>query len=148
MHRLERSQEIPRPVQEVFSFFGDASNLEAITPPFLKFKILTPLPIDMRKGTRIEYSLSLFGFPIRWKTLISDWNVNTSFVDEQISGPYATWIHRHEFEATENGTLMRDTVDYEEPFGVIGQIAHKLFIRHTLNRIFDYRSSAIQKLIG
>ena len=148
MHRLERTQEIPRPINEVFSFFGDASNLEAITPPFLKFKILTPLPIDMSKGARIEYSLSLFGFPIRWKTLISEWNVNTSFVDEQVSGPYATWIHRHEFEATENGTLMRDIVDYEEPFGVIGQIAHKLFIQHTLNRIFDYRSSAIHKLIG
>ena len=148
MHRLERTQTIPRPINEVFSFFCDASNLEAITPPFLRFKILTPQPIEMREGTQIEYSLSLFGFPIRWKTLITEWSEGVSFVDEQISGPYATWIHRHEFEPSENGTLMRDSVDYREPFGAIGQIVHALFVRRTLDSIFDHRSSAIKNLLG
>ncbi len=88
VHRLERSQRIPRRREEVFAFFADASNLEAITPPFLRFRILSPLPIEMRPGARIEYALSLGGVPLRWSTRITDWEPGVLFVDEQESGPY------------------------------------------------------------
>ncbi len=147
MHRLQRTQRIPKPINEVFEFFADASNLEAITPPFLKFRILTPLPIEMKEGARIEYALSLFGVPIRWKTLISTWEEGVQFVDEQTSGPYSLWIHRHTFEADGDETVMEDTVDYKEPFGPLGQIAHLLFVRYTLKQIFDYRARIIEKLL-
>ena len=147
MHRLQRTQRIPKPINEVFEFFADASNLEAITPPFLKFRILTPLPIEMKEGARIEYALSLFGVPIRWKTLISTWEEGVQFVDEQTSGPYSLWIHRHTFKADGDETVMEDTVDYKEPFGPLGQIAHLLFVRYTLKQIFDYRARIIEKLL-
>ncbi len=148
VHRLERSQLLDRPVDDVFAFYSNAANLEAITPPFLRFRILTPTPIEMRNGTRIEYALSLHGVPVRWRTLITCWEPNVRFVDEQESGPYALWRHTHEFEPRGTSTLMRDAVEYREPFGALGQVAHVLVVRRMLDRIFDYRRDATGQLLG
>lgn len=144
-HRLFRSQRIERPVDEVFPFFADAANLQALTPPFLGFKILTPPPIEMCTGARIDYEISLLGFPMIWRTLISIWEPNQRFVDEQISGPYAKWHHTHSFEAEGNATIMRDEVLYRMPLGVLGDAARALFVARTLDKIFDYRSEATDK---
>ncbi len=146
-YRLERRQLVERPVDAVFAFFADASNLEAITPRFLRFSIRTPLPIDMRQGTRIEYTLSLFGLPLRWLTLISVWEEGRRFVDEQVSGPYALWRHSHTFEPVEGGTLVTDVIEYALPFGVFGRLAHALFVGRTLDRIFAHRHQAISRLL-
>lgn len=147
-HQLVREQLIARPLSEVFAFFADAANLEALTPSFLRFHIRTPMPIEMRAGARLEYSLSLFGVPMRWKTRITEWVPGVRFVDEQESGPYALWRHTHEFEARGDATLMRDIVDYREPLGALGLIAHRLFVRRTVERIFDYRREAVERLLG
>lgn len=144
--RLERAQLISRPIDEVFAFFSNAANLETLTPRTLRFRILTPLPIEMRAGARIEYALSLFGVPLRWRTLITEYEPGVRFVDEQESGPYALWRHVHEFEATEDGTLMRDSVDYRLPFGVLGRLVHALWVRRTLEGIFDFRRQAIRDI--
>jgi ligand-binding SRPBCC domain-containing protein len=148
LHRLERVQLLERPIDEVFAFYADATNLEALTPPFLRFRVVTPTPIAMRAGTRIDYTLSLYGVPIRWRTLITHCKPGVGFVDEQEAGPYAHWRHEHEFEARGRATLMRDTVDYREPLGVVGQLAHVLFVRKTLDRIFDFRRDAAHRLLG
>ena len=147
VHRLERTQLLERPVADVFAFYSDAANLEAITPPFLRFRILTPTPIAMQAGTRIEYALSLYGAPVRWRTLITRWEPGVCFVDEQESGPYALWRHAHTFESRGASTLMRDVVEYREPFGALGQLAHVLVVRRMLERIFDYRRDATGLLI-
>ncbi|HEY6098360.1 MAG TPA: SRPBCC family protein, partial [Anaeromyxobacter sp.] len=126
IHRLERAQTVARPRDEVFAFFADASNLEAITPRFLHFRILTPMPIEMRPGARIDYALSLFGVPLRWRTRITEWQPGVRFVDEQESGPYAFWRHTHEFESQGGSTRVRDVVDYAEPLGALGWAAHVL----------------------
>lgn len=136
-----------RPLPEVFAFFSDASNLDALTPPFLHFRILTPMPIELRAGAQLDYRLSLFGVPVRWRTCITDWQPQERFVDEQESGPYAFWRHTHEFEARGTSTLMRDVVDYSEPLGPVGTVAHVLFVRRTLDRIFDFRRDAIVRLL-
>jgi ligand-binding SRPBCC domain-containing protein len=143
MHRLVRTQSIPRPREAVFQFFADASNLEGITPPFLRFRILTPAPVEMRAGARIDYALSLFGVPLRWRTRITAWEPGVRFVDEQESGPYAVWRHVHEFEPDGESTLVRDVVDYALPLGPLGSLAHALFVERTLGRIFDFRHEAI-----
>ena len=148
LRQLCRTQLVGRPLPEVFAFFSDASNLEALTPPFLHFRILTPMPIELCAGAQIDYQLSLFGFPVRWRTRITDWQPQERFVDEQESGPYALWRHTHEFEARGASTLMRDLVDYSEPLGPIGTVAHVLFVRRTLDRIFDFRRDAILRLLG
>jgi hypothetical protein len=147
-HRLERSLRVGRRREEVFAFFADASNLEAITPPFLRFRVLTPAPIEMRPGARIEYALSLFGVPLRWRTRITVWEPGVRFVDEQDSGPYALWRHTHEFESEGEETIVRDVVEYMEPLGPLGQVAHALFVERALDRIFDFRREAVRRILG
>lgn len=143
IHRLERIQLIQRPLSEVFAFFSDAGNLQAITPSFLGFRILTPLPIEMRAGARIDYALSLAGIPLRWQTRITEWEPEARFVDEQERGPYTLWRHLHEFESLGDATRIRDVVDYALPFGLLGALAHALWVRRTLDAIFDYRERAV-----
>jgi ligand-binding SRPBCC domain-containing protein len=147
-YQLVRSQRIDRPLPEVFGFFSDAANLEALTPPFLRFRIVTPRPIEMRVGTLIDYRLSLWGAPLRWRTLISCFEPNRRFIDEQQSGPYAHWHHLHEFEREGPGTRMRDQVTYQLPLGVLGTLAHALWVERQLRVIFDYRAAAIERLLG
>ena len=143
-HLLSRTQLVDRPLDEVFAFFSDAANLEPLTPGFLRFRFLTPMPIEMRVGARIDYSLSLLGIPIRWRTRITDWQVGVQFVDEQESGPYAYWRHTHTFEVAGGSTVVGDTVEYALPFGPAGAVAHALVVRVLLDRIFDFRHDAIQ----
>jgi ligand-binding SRPBCC domain-containing protein len=147
-YQLVRSQRIERPLREVFEFFANAANLEAITPPFLRFRIITPQPIEMRAGTRIEYRLSLWGVPLRWRTLISCFEPDRRFIDEQESGPYAHWHHVHEFEAEGRATRMRDQVTYRLPLGLLGKLLHALWVERQLQTIFDYRATAIARLLA
>ncbi len=146
MPRLTTSIVLPLPIEDVFLFFGEAANLERITPPELRFRITTPQPIIMREGTLIQYRLRLFGIPIRWKTRISAWEPPHRFVDEQLSGPYRTWIHTHRFTDLGSSTLMEDEVLYDLPLRCIGRWVHPV-VRMELKRIFDYRRKAIQRIL-
>ena len=146
---LERHQIINRSKKETFDFFSDAFNLERITPPFLRFRILTPPPILMEKGRLIEYQLALFAIPFRWRTVIEDWSPETHFVDRQLKGPYRLWHHTHTFEELgPNRILMKDIVRYRIPFGPIGQLARWLFVGRMLRLIFDYRATATARLLN
>ena len=144
---LEREQLVRAPADRVFGFFADAENLEAITPAFLGFEILTPTPIEMRKDALIEYRLRLVGIPLRWRTRITSWEQGRGFVDEQERGPYALWEHTHRFEGTDRGVLMSDHVRYALPFGPLGRLAHALFVHSTLARIFDHRFVRVRELL-
>lgn len=136
---------LPLPPAELFAFFADAANLDALTPPWLHFRIITPPPIKMRAGTLIDYRLRLHGIPLRWRTRISVWEPPHRFVDEQLRGPYSQWIHEHTFVACDGGTMARDVVRYAVPFDVI---AHRWFVRPDVERIFRYRAEALQKRFG
>lgn len=145
---LKREQIIPLPRHQTFSFFADAFNLELITPPFLKFKVLTKPPVQMKAGTLLDYRLALFGIPFRWQTLIEDWTAEELFVDTQLAGPYALWHHTHTFEAlAPDKTLMRDRVLYGIPFNLFGRLAHALLVERMLKEIFDYRAAVVQRLL-
>jgi ligand-binding SRPBCC domain-containing protein len=144
-HQLEREQLVPRPRAEVFAFFADAANLERLTPASLRFEIRTPLPIEMRAGARIDYQLSLFGLPFRWRTVIESFEPEARFVDLQMQGPYRFWRHTHEFADAPGGTLVRDRVEFELPLGPLGELARVLFVTRQLRHIFDHRRAAIER---
>jgi ligand-binding SRPBCC domain-containing protein len=147
LHVLERSQRLPRPPDEVFPFFADALNLERITPPWLGFRVVTPGPIEMGAGTRIDYRLRLHGVPLTWHTEIVLWDPPRRFVDVQLSGPYRLWHHTHRFEAVGDGTVMTDIVRYGLARGPLGALAHAVLVRRDLERIFDFRHRAVARLI-
>jgi ligand-binding SRPBCC domain-containing protein len=139
---LRREQRLPG---DVFPFFADAGNLEAITPSWLSFRIVTPRPIEMRAGALIEYRLSLHGLPVSWLTRIEEWEPGLRFVDAQLAGPYKLWHHTHEFEPDgAGGTLMRDTVRWSLP---APGLALQPLVRRELERIFDFRARQLTVMV-
>ena len=146
---LRREQVVDAPPDAVFAFFADPLNLEAITPPLLRFAVVTPTPIAMGVGTFIQYRLRLHGVPVRWDTLIEAWDPPWRFVDVQVRGPYRLWHHTHELSALEcDRTLMRDTVRYALGFGALGALAHRLVVRRDLEAIFAYRARRVPALLS
>ncbi len=148
MYVLERTLTVAAPRSEVFAFFADAANLERMTPPFLGFHILTPLPIEMRPGTVIDYRIRLNGVPLRWRTTIESYEAGERFVDVQSKGPYSVWRHTHSFVDVPGGTEVRDHVEYQLPLGPLGRIAHQLFVRRQLATIFDFRTRVMSTMFG
>ncbi len=139
---------LDKPREVVFPFFADAHNLDRITPPWLHFRIVTPPPIKMKKGTLIEYRLRLHHIPISWKTELSVWEPPFRFVDQQIKGPYKVWIHEHTFEEKDGGTLVRDEVTYAVPGGIIEPVIHALMVGPDVRKIFAYRQETIREIFS
>lgn len=146
-HVLRAEQWIDRPRAEVFDFFADAGNLERITPPGLRFHILTPQPIDMAVGTLIDYRLHLALVPFGWRTEITDWDPPFRFVDTQLRGPYRQWIHTHTFEEVDRRTRMTDEVRWALPLSPLGDVVYPL-VRRQLDHIFAYRRKVIDEVFG
>ncbi len=140
---FKSQQTIKKPLTEVFDFFSDAHNLAMITPPWLRFEVLTPAPIDLIVGTRIDYRLKLRGIPIRWQSEITEWNPPYSFEDAQRRGPYRLWQHTHTFDETEDGVVVGDAVKY----AVWGDgLVDKFFVRPDIEKIFAYRTEQLDKI--
>ena len=149
IHLLERSQRVEVPVERAFSFYADGANLGPLTPPWLHFRLLNRQPLTLEAGALLDYRLRLHGVPSRWQTRIEIWEPPHRFFDTQARGPYALWEHSHEFEsAGEDAAVIHDRVRYAVPLGPIGALAHRLFVRRDLERIFDYRRDRTAALIA
>lgn len=142
---LEKQIWLARPLPDVFRFFADAANLESLTPPWLSFHIVTPRPIEMKTGTRIDYKLKIHGIPIRWQSEITAWTPPERFVDEQRRGPYRLWIHEHRFRASRGGAIVEDLVQYAV-WG--GGIVNRMMVAPDLEKIFDYRHRKLVELFN
>lgn len=147
-YHLKREITLDAEIGEVFAFFSNAENLELLTPQFLRFKILTPLPIEMKVGTIIEYQIQLFKIPFHWRTRITEWENGRKFVDVQERGPYKLWHHEHLFFPEGDKTRIVDIVEYELYGGVFAPLVHLLFVRRQVERIFNYRNSKIVEIFG
>ena len=139
--------ELPLARERVFPFFADAANLQRITPPELDFRIVSPMPIEMKEGTLVGYRLRLMGVPFEWLTRIAVWNPPIEFVDEQVKGPYRTWIHKHLFVETPGGTRIHDAVTYALPFYPLGELAAPI-VQLQVRRIFAFRARALKQTFG
>lgn len=147
VHKINTSVRVPLQIDDVFPFFYDVLNLQRITPPELDFGILTPRPINIELGTMVDYRMKLFGFPFKWRSVISVWEPPRRFVDEQVSGPYRLWRHTHNFHPDGNGTIVEDNVSYRLPLWPLGEIAYPL-VKAQLKRIFSYRQRVIIEIMA
>jgi ligand-binding SRPBCC domain-containing protein len=143
IHEFQAEQWLPRPRSEVFPFFADAANLQILTPPWLHFEVLTPLPVEMQPRLLIDYRLRVHGFPLRWQSEITIWEPPHRFIDEQRRGPYRLWHHEHVFEERDGGTLAIDRVRYAVPLDFL---SHRLFVRPDIERIFAFRKAKLSEL--
>lgn len=149
IHVLNSEQELPITMNEAWEFFSTPANLEKLTPKNLQFKILTCSHSSMVQGQIISYKIRLMPLVwMNWVTEITHVEEGKCFIDDQRSGPYKIWHHRHTFTETENGVLMKDQVHYLLPFGIIGKLVHLLFVKAQLKRIFEYRTTMLNEKFG
>jgi ligand-binding SRPBCC domain-containing protein len=144
---LESKLWLPLDIARVFAFFADAHNLDLLTPPWLHFQILTPPPIRLGAGALIDYRLKIHKVPVRWQSEITLWEPPHRFVDEQRRGPYKRWVHSHSFEARDQGTLIRDRVDYAVPGFVCEPLLHRFLVAPDLEAVFAFREQQIRTLL-
>ena len=142
MERLHREIVVSASLPNTFAFFADAANLQRLTPPWLQFSILTPMPVEMRAGLEIAYRISLYGLPMPWQSRIDVWEPGVCFVDRQLVGPYRWWRHEHRFEAVRGGTRVIDHVDYAPR---VAWLSGPL-VRRDLRRIFAYRHEVLGRI--
>jgi uncharacterized protein (TIGR01777 family) len=140
---FQAEQWAPQAAEEIFPFFGDEKNLEAITPPFLHFQVLGKNTPEIREGTLIDYRLSLHGLPMKWRSRVERWEPGRCFVDIQVHGPFRKWHHTHEFLPLGGGTLFSDRVLYRLPFGWLGNILAGWKVKRDVAAIFAYRRRKI-----
>lgn len=143
VYSLHRHQVVGGALADVFGFFKSPANLEAITPPWLGFRVTHASDAEVREGTRIAYRLRMHGIPFRWESRITEFRENELFADEQLVGPYRYWYHRHLFRTVPGGVAIEDEVEYQLPLGPLGRFAHAAFVRRQLTQIFDYRAHVI-----
>jgi ligand-binding SRPBCC domain-containing protein len=143
LHTLELSQTVHAPLDAVFPYFDRPENLERITPPWMRMQTITPEPVPMHVGSVIDYVVSVRGIPMRWTSIITEYDPPHRFVDVQLRGPYSLWHHLHTFREHNGDTVIEDRVTYVMPFGPLGSIAHALFVRRDLESIFEYRQRVI-----
>jgi len=139
---LRRETIVPHTLEDTFDFFSDARNLDRLTPAWIGFSILTPTPIEMRKGALIDYRIRVYGIPVRWRTEIEEWDPPRAFVDMQLRGPYLWWHHSHRFESCPEGTRVIDEVEYRAP---LAWLTHPLMIARDVKRIFEFREGALHR---
>ncbi|SFN59455.1 Ligand-binding SRPBCC domain-containing protein [Algoriella xinjiangensis] len=150
IYQLYREQQLNCDVETAWHFFSSPKNLSKITPPDMAFTVLSNVDDkEIFEGMMIDYTVSpILNIPMKWKTRISQVDEGKSFTDFQEKGPYKYWNHFHEFIPNEKGVLIKDTVDYELPFGMIGDIAHRVFVHKKLVAIFDFRYSVLEKMFN
>jgi ligand-binding SRPBCC domain-containing protein len=149
-HFVKSIQKIPAASEQVWDFFSGHANLQMITPPYMKFIVISQHGDEkLYTGQMIEYKVSpVLGIPLYWKTEIKNVNRPAYFIDEQRKGPYKLWQHQHLFKMIEGGVEMTDIVRYENPLWVIGELANVLFIKRKLRDIFEFRYHKIEEIFG
>ena len=149
-YQLYREQQLNCDLETAWQFFSSPNNLSKITPPDMNFTVLSDVDNqEIFEGMIIDYTVSpILNIQMKWKTRISQVDEEKSFTDFQENGPYKYWNHYHEFIPNEKGVLIKDTVDYELPFGVLGDIAHRIFVHKKLVTIFDFRYTVLEKMFN
>jgi ligand-binding SRPBCC domain-containing protein len=150
LYRFSRKQVLPISINNGFAFFQSAENLREITPGWMDFKLLTPAPVAIERGTIIDYTIRIAGLRTRWRTIITSYDPPYGFTDEQLMGPFSYWQHRHRFEQSGNGICISDMIHYALPNWLpdtLARMINRVFVLPRLQQIFDYRAEQYSSLL-
>jgi len=171
IHRIQFEQWVRVGIEKVFLFFANPGNLPRIMPPETRtelaaLRLVAPPTVPMGQpvianlnslagvGSEIVTSfhpLASLPFRTQWIALITEFEWNHHFADIQKKGPFKRFQHRHEFSAETrsgaSGTTVRDVIEYDPGFGVLGDLAQRLFITPSLKQTFEYRQKMLEKLL-
>lgn len=140
MYHIQRQQLLHCNIDQAWNFFSSPQNLDRLTPESVRFKITHLQSDTMHEGQLIGYKVKVAPFLwVKWLTEITHVTPKTSFTDDQRIGPYKFWHHTHFFEESLKGTLMTDNITYALPFGILGKVVHRLYVKNQLAHIFDER---------
>ena len=170
--RFETSQWVPFPVELVFAFFANPANLPHLMPPVLdtriediRLKVPPPRPVAADPARRFrseaagagsEIMISFCPLPwvprrVGWMARIVEFEWNSHFVDEQVTGPFKAFRHRHgvsaEIRDGEEGTLVADAIEFELPYGVFGRVG-EVVVRRKLKKSFEFRQLRLPVILG
>lgn len=149
MHQIKRTLVLPVSLPAFWDFFLSPDSLALISPPHVRLEIVGEAPEKIQEGQIIEYRMKpMLGIPLRWVAEITTLKEHVFFVDEQRKGPFRSWRHEHHFREVDRGVEMTDLLSYSLPFGFLGQLAHFLFVKQKLERIFDHRRNALERIFG
>ena len=149
MYQFKTTQKLNISINEAWNFLSNPKNLKDITPEYMRFDIISGDDKKMFPGQIIEYILTpVFNIPFKWVTEITHVKQKKYFVDEQRFGPYSFWHHKHFIKEVEDGVIMEDIVHYKLPLGIIGRLAHRLFVRNKVEEIFSYRRKKLDSLFN
>ena len=143
-------QIIKTDINTLWNFISDPSNLKKITPTNLGFMIENSSHNVLTEGMIIGYNITpALNINTKWVTEISHVKHKEVIVDQQIYGPYKLWHHQHIFQVIDDHSVsMIDIITYALPFGIIGDIANYIFVQKKINKIFDYRTIALNKIFN
>ena len=145
MEHITSSVQIDAPIDRVFYFHNDTSNLLKITPPNIKVSIESMGTPGL--GYEVILKVRQFGlFTMRWHVKIIEYEPPTLMTDIQISGPFRSWKQTRTLRDVDGSTELTDSVAYEPPFGFLGRLANMLVIRREITKMFAYRQAATKRL--
>lgn len=144
-YSLRMATFVRRPRAEVFAALSDASVLQQLTPPWVRYRIITPMPVEMRKGAIFDYAMRIRCLPVKWRTEITEWSPPELFADTQRRGPFREWRDRHLFSEIDEGTtLVENDISYRVPGG---RFVHRLFVRRDLLQVYRYEQRMMHNLL-
>jgi len=149
LYQIKSKQKLPITIDQAWDFLSNPNKLSEITPKYMNFKILSGAERSIYPGQIIQYKVSpILGLNLKWVTEITHVLDKEYFVDEQRFGPYSLWHHKHFIKEIDGGIEMVDIVDYKLPFGILGQLAHPIFVKNKLKQIFEFRENKLNQLFG
>lgn len=145
--KFVRESRIAATPDRVFAFHEAPGALGRLTPPWESVAIESG-GTSIRPGSRVVLRARLGPLALRWVAEHTEYDPPRLFADRQVSGPFASWYHRHHFlDDGRGGTLLRDEVDYELPLGRLGRWLGDGLVRRKLRRMFDFRHETTRRII-
>ena len=144
MPQIHLTTFIAAPVERVFDL-SRSINLHQISTASTNEKAIAGVMNGLiNKDETVTWQAKHLFKTRQFTSKITDMQRPVFFVDEMIKGDFKNFHHEHHFKAVENGTILIDKISFETPYGMMGKIANRLFLRSYLEKFLVQRNAVIK----